>query len=884
MSAPVVHGVALATPSTSVPRAVSPGATAPDAPVISARGSAPVAPPSPALAAASLTDSVGCANGELWRSGLRPFPVELRYHPAEREIGVRTAVASTAGPMGWAERSAQRQRSPERVMRLVAVASPLSDGLSPRTETGSAHSAIAEAVIAAFEQPSLADCVALMSLRLEASPSSGTLSNTSRSSADSRVIHRAGRLEADRGRRGGLQDVDPTSLARSAPAPASLEVSAPTHSNPASARGFRSGGGDNCCSTQPLHVNAGPARSRGACVVFLLPNATESDEFMQVVSEAFPEDRPTMGGSELARVRVCACDNADAAQVSVALRHLRPIDALEDVQRRTRTKAQPRRSPVPACGRKAALFPKFPTVANLPKVDDDEAASSTVVAYIVRPFQSAKDAERQLGPILLVEASYNGPSNARGHIPQRMVVALEEPGDMPALDDLGAGIDFLHRGPLGTRVLDRLKQRGVQLPVVSVERRNIAWHRWLMRRVGALLIGTLGLLGPATDAVTNAATATGAASKRSTPRSEPSSPTPTPADPPMLPPPPAAKMQPLETPLETPLVEPFAVPPMALQPRPLQPLPLPATLLGRPRPAAPGGASATAGKGVELDDPVGCVGATEETLTNGARRTMPSLPADELQMAIEVAATLPVEDQLWSKWRWADAVAFCDVDGGCGSSPPNSVDGYAGGQKVTAPPSQFLASAIKTLQGWPHRDDKPLENTPTPADEEVKNAETDLAQTPVIQVGSLQFSQAGPEIATQRLGQILRPGTSLVMITTEHYGSPLLCLDGDIEAGIMQLAPIFKKDGCDPVLEPQYWQYDGGHDADATSSRRGGGEPAPGGVGSAAAWRLSKHFAKRRSRQSTALPMSMVLPTLGEEDEVEEDDDKGKCENNTVRG
>merc|ERR1719313_1873100 len=152
--------------------------------------------------------------------------------------------------------------------------------------------------------------------------------------------------------------------------------------------------------------------------VFLLPNVAESAEFMQAVFTTFSEDN--IDAPELSRVAVRQDD--DVAQV--ALQHLGPVDALEDVQRLARrvTGRQPPSS------RRSALRPRFEQVHELPKVEDAVAASSTMVLYFLRPFISTKDAERQLGPIGIIEASYRGSSHS--FVPARMVIALEEPSEL----------------------------------------------------------------------------------------------------------------------------------------------------------------------------------------------------------------------------------------------------------------------------------------------------------------------------------------------------------------------------------------------------------------------------------------------------------------------
>jgi len=74
---------------------------------------------------------------------------------------------------------------------------------------------------------------------------------------------------------------------------------------------------------------------------------------------------------------------------------------------------------------------------------------------------------------------------------------------------------------------------------------------------------------------------------------------------------------------------------------------------------------------------------------------------------------------------------------------------------------------------------------------------------PVVQVGDLRFCLPPPALAVQRISEIWRPGASMVVITTQHYGTPLLCPDGDIMKGLVNIAP--SAEGGQQLV-PLFWQ------------------------------------------------------------------------------
>lgn len=49
---------------------------------------------------------------------------------------------------------------------------------------------------------------------------------------------------------------------------------------------------------------------------------------------------------------------------------------------------------------------RFEVAKGLPRIESEDAASSTCVAYVVKPFTTQKDEQRQLGPIVIVEAVF----------------------------------------------------------------------------------------------------------------------------------------------------------------------------------------------------------------------------------------------------------------------------------------------------------------------------------------------------------------------------------------------------------------------------------------------------------------------------------------------
>merc|ERR1712060_489553 len=77
------------------------------------------------------------------------------------------------------------------------------------------------------------------------------------------------------------------------------------------------------------------------------------------------------------------------------------------------------------------------------------------------------------------------------------------------------------------------------------------------------------------------------------------------------------------------------------------------------------------------------------------------------------------------------------------------------------------------------------------------------AGAPIIQVGDDRFCLPAPALAVQRISDLWKPGAQFVVITTQHYGTPLLCPEGDTEKGLINLAPSGESA---QELVPLYWQ------------------------------------------------------------------------------
>eukprot|EP00929_Paragymnodinium_shiwhaense_P063440 TRINITY_DN31686_c0_g2_i1.p1 TRINITY_DN31686_c0_g2~~TRINITY_DN31686_c0_g2_i1.p1 ORF type:complete len:1189 (+),score=217.43 TRINITY_DN31686_c0_g2_i1:62-3628(+) len=705
---------------------------------------------------------------------------------------------------------------------------------------------------------------------------------------------------------------------------------------------------------EQLQVAAGAAEQvdRKFDSVFLLPNVMESDEFMQVVFDLFSEAQDSV--TETSKVLVQSLTEP-AEYVQVALQQLGPVDALEDVQRRAR-RVQSRKA-VTSTRRNAGQRARFLPVHGLPKVEDSETACSTAVVYLVRPFESAKDIERQLGPILIIEASYQGTSHT--HVPHRLVVALEDPADSglaapPSCENtvrsaLIAAASISHRGssaavaedmdqqrPLGvfgSSVLERLRSRGVDLPVVSVERRSFVWHAWLLRQLGALQSSRP--VAPSPPSLQRAGgTATKgissvAAAKKPVPAPGASSGGSPAADsaqavfalpsPQQLPPTlmgrglsqggalgtaneemPSSEQH---DGFEKETAAPFAYGSLPLaasggsSPSPRSPPPRPRSSSRRAQgasphardrlsPKRPGSGSPNTGIRESPSMPAATHSAKAERSRHGwhAASAAPSQPAQESGHAAkgpdvgagpgEGSTTMQNESAQdnapsWSfrsSWAWADgpsdALAAREDAGGAGHDDHS----LQASQRLAAPQSDSSADGRTESQD----DDKSEAASKAPPDF--------VPSTPIIQVGDSSFCLPAPSLAVERVAELWRPGATMVVITTEHYGTPLFCPGGDISEGLINLAP--SQEGSQQLV-PLYWQNmdetKGAEDeepGDAKRSNSGSPQSGNGTLGS-----LGSGISTNSSRWKRAAGLDRVsrtptfLPTHLEEDEEADADD-----------
>ncbi|CAE8615068.1 unnamed protein product, partial [Polarella glacialis] len=95
------------------------------------------------------------------------------------------------------------------------------------------------------------------------------------------------------------------------------------------------------------------------------------------------------------------------------------------------------------------------------------------------------DLERQLGTVLIVEASFQGDARRYGAkaLPRRLVVAVEDPPDKEGSPSRRHGTFE----SFTTKVAALLLTRGIQLPIVSVRRRNALDYQQLLGRIAAFV-------------------------------------------------------------------------------------------------------------------------------------------------------------------------------------------------------------------------------------------------------------------------------------------------------------------------------------------------------------------------------------------------------------
>lgn len=527
---------------------------------------------------------------------------------------------------------------------------------------------------------------------------------------------------------------------------------------------------------------------------------------MQVAFSAFGEDNPE--APERSRLSVQQGDDA----VQLALMQLGPVDALEDVQRRVR-RLQDRRPP-PASLRRSALRPRFKPVSGLPTVEDPMSASSTMVAYLLKPFGSPKDAERQLGPVGIIETSYRGASHS--HTPVRVVIALEEPG---ATDPSKSG-DSTPLGPFGTSIADRLKQRGVDLPVLSVERGNLGRHRWLMEHIARVLTTSrqrelasssatpqlvdAGLLSAsglthlpssllAEEALSRAVSENDTAmSSRTALLSQRSTCMP---DALRWDAPPAAAVA------EGASAEVVAATMVEVKDEepPLATLASPKEDEEEPEGEAALAAAASSAEDDILPD--------AEAVTS---EDMGNLETATLEAAASRAASLTAAVAV-AKARLGSAVdAIAAAVGGTSRSGPSEVApamsevmvAFCQRQQETLQPAAIPSPEIADPTNEAAQDASSFSEAPQAAPLSEEGKVPELA-APVVQVGDLRFCLPPPDLAVQRISQLWRPGATMIVITTQHYGTPLLCPDGDIMKGLVNIAP--SAEGGQQLV-PLFWQ------------------------------------------------------------------------------
>jgi len=580
---------------------------------------------------------------------------------------------------------------------------------------------------------------------------------------------------------------------------------------------------------------ASQTQGRTVRIVFLLPNVTESDEFMQTTYSAFfPEaGNPT----DINQVELVHGEE----MVTIMLHQLGPVDALEDVQRRAR-RVSTRKTP--SNPRRSSGCHQFKRMTNLPTLEDESTAKATTVVYLLRPFESPKDAERQLGPILILEASYQGSSHR--FVPNRLVVALEDPGDLGSastsgIDEPGESQKARLLGPFGAKVQERLVQRGLEMPIVSIERKNHDGVRCLLQhilefipvdqdgsseggRVGRSACGRGGGgVGSITDTESDGQCISKVLGTKGL----------------------------LERPLNISAPAPQVLPATLVTFKrggraesysELQEESLPSSLakeavggqatsvevaskssISCSRTASSVDRSTAAQERIGDVAPVGIPGSCVGDQVS-ADRDVHLLEAhgaagdqhvcEDHNPQQELIQVQTANSMSGPAWRWADAAARVDVPSAStrdvaevatrrdyeqeGKSPSviaaeitlESVNQQAGVQEISSSPPCKAGDMPPTLHGSP-------EATPgrVPADDPG-------GKPPTIQVGDHYFTLPPPEFAVERISDLWRPGTMMVVITTQHYGTPLLCPNGDIYSGLVNLAPS----GQSSELVPLYWQ------------------------------------------------------------------------------
>lgn len=125
-----------------------------------------------------------------------------------------------------------------------------------------------------------------------------------------------------------------------------------------------------------------------------------------------------------------------------------------------------------------------------------------------------------------------------------------------------------------------------------------------------------------------------------------------------------------------------------------------------------------------------------------------------------------------------------------------------------------------------------------------------MVPAPIVQVGESRFHLPPPALAVQRIAELWKPGALMVVITTDHYGTPLLCPDGDISRGLINIAP--SAEGGQQLV-PLFWEN--------VDAQEGSSDPES----------IAKLVAMERSGFRHPRPQ---LPTMVEEEEEEEDEEE----------
>lgn len=514
----------------------------------------------------------------------------------------------------------------------------------------------------------------------------------------------------------------------------------------------------------------------------------------------------------------CAVSFPIAGEIwRVELQELGPVDALEDVQRRATSAIAKPTHAVHRCSRAGPSA--FLPVETLPVVEDEAAAYATTFLYVVRPFETAVDAERQLGTILVIEASFRGAFSP--YIPHRVVIALEERGSMDMFDvhthsDTDGCVDEdMPLGPFGMRVKDRLAWVGVSLPVLSLEMRHLGWHRRALYHISKTMAvaccgvgssGTAGAAGSAASMARPASTISALApnSAQDVNAMSPSIKTPT-----------RTSTRPSSLSSSTSSLA------SASQPKPAQAATQAATAPSVSSPSAacvqPGSRSQSGSTSIRASS-------AEEVSSQGAeaRGDVASLAPQLAQLVPALLATASTTDDQGNVQEfWEDCLVRVDT-----SCRPSTSPAVTPSPSVAAPPemrqqkiagetgmpldmqeecvkvnveeAEILSLVVKqtaAVRAPPAQPDKAATST---------EAETeDPAAATVIQVGSSSFRLPPPVLAVRRVSELWRPGTVLVVVTTMHYGTPLFCPGGDCASGLVSLTPCGSKGYH---LVPLYWQ------------------------------------------------------------------------------